>query len=176
VQAALPEFFEMHIARFRASGRNSNLMDHERQVFLTELAQLLLKRRQVVLSRLMVGDHTVAWNYGFRFAGKWFYYQPTFDVVWQRYSPGLCLLAKIVEAACDNPEIELVDLGLGNEAYKKRFSTSARQTLHLTVTSSAARRWREAARYNAASVIKSSPFLENCVRRVLGRLARGAPA
>lgn len=176
LHAALPEFLDMHIARFRAAGRSSNLVNHDRQVFLTELTQLLSQNRSVVLSRLMVGDQPIAWNLGFQYAGSWFYYQPTFDVEWQRYSPGLCLLAKIVEAACDDPGIRLVDLGLGAEGYKMRFANRARRTLHFTITSSAVRRWREAARYNAASVIRSSPFLEHCVRRVLGRVSRGVPA
>lgn len=176
IRAALPHFVEMHVARFRSAGRSSNLADPERQAFLSELARLLSQRGQMVLTRLKVGDRPIAWNFGFQFAGKWFYYQPTFDVAWQRYSPGVCLLAKMVEAACDDPAINVVDLGLGAEGYKERFATNARQTLHVTLTNSAVRRFREAARYNAASLVKSSPFLEHCVRRVLGRVSRGAPA
>jgi len=176
VRSALPGFFEMHIARFHSAGRSSNLIHPGRQTFLRELARLLSQKGQMVLTRLSVGDRPIAWNYGFQFAGSWFYYQPTFDVAWQRYSPGVCLLAKIVESACDDPGIRVVDLGLGAEGYKERFTTSVRQTLHVTVTNSALRRFREAARYNAASVIKSSPFVENCVRHVLGRVSRSVPA
>ena len=159
-----------HIARFSAAGRMSNLTNPQRQSFLAELARLLSPQGGIVLSRLRVGDHPVAWNYGFQFCGSWFYYQPTFDSDWRQYSPGFCLLSKIVEAACDDPEIERIDMGLGDENYKKRFATGARQTLDLTVTASTARYLKDAVRYHVAAAIKSSPRLEHGVRRVMGRL------
>jgi CelD/BcsL family acetyltransferase involved in cellulose biosynthesis len=171
---AVPEFMQAHVARFAASGRTSNLADPQRQTFLTKLAQLLSTWGWMVLSRLTVGGRPIAWNYGFQFAGSWFYYQPTFDADWQQFSPGFYLLSKIVEAACDNPAIQLVDLGLGAEGYKQRFATSVRQTLDITATTSTVRHLRETVRYRVASALKSSPRLENCVRRILGRTSAGA--
>jgi CelD/BcsL family acetyltransferase involved in cellulose biosynthesis len=169
----LPDFMRAHIARFSATGRRSNLADPERRAFLTELAGLLSASGQMALSLLRVGDHPIAWNYGFQFSGSWFYYQPTFDGDWRQYSPGLCLLSKIVEAACDDPQIERVDMGLGAEAYKERFATGVRQTLDFTATRSTTRYLREAARYHVAAAIKHSPRLEYGVRRMLGRVPAG---
>jgi CelD/BcsL family acetyltransferase involved in cellulose biosynthesis len=173
LQAVLPEFMQAHIARFSAAGRNSNLAHPQRQSFLTELTGLLSTAGWIVVTRLRVGNHPVAWNYGFQFSGSWFYYQPTFDSDWRQFSPGFCLLSKIVEAACDDPEVERVDLGLGAEGYKERFATGTRQTLDLTVTASTSRYLKEAARYHVAAVIKSSPRLEHGVRRMLGRISVG---
>jgi CelD/BcsL family acetyltransferase involved in cellulose biosynthesis len=173
LKAALPEFMQAHIARFAAAGRRSNLAQPQRQVFLTELTGLLSAAGWVVLSRLRVGDHAVAWNYGFQFSGSWFYYQPTFDSDRRQFSPGFCLLSKIVEAGCDDPEIERVDMGLGAEGYKDRFATGTRQTLDVTVTASTVRYLKEAARYHVVAAIKSSPRLEHGVRRVLGRVPVG---
>jgi CelD/BcsL family acetyltransferase involved in cellulose biosynthesis len=173
LQTALPEFIRAHIARFSATGRRSNLSRPERQVFLIELAGLLSTAGWIVLSCLRVGDNSVAWNYGFRFSGSWFYYQPTFNSDWRKFSPGFCLLSKIVEAACDDPAIERIDLGLGAEGYKERFATGTRQTLDVTVTASTTHYLREAARYHVATAIKSSPRLEHGVRRILGRVPVG---
>jgi CelD/BcsL family acetyltransferase involved in cellulose biosynthesis len=164
LQTVLPEFIRAHIARFAITGRSSNLARPERQVFLTELAGLLSAAGWIVLTRFRVGSRAVAWNYGFRFCGSWFYYQPTFDTDWREFSPGFCLLSKIVEAACDDLEIRRIDLGLGAEGYKERFATGTRQTLNVTATASTARYFREAARYHAAAIIKSSPRLESGVR------------
>ena len=169
IQAALPRFFEAHVARFAAAGRASNLASAERQKFLTELAELVSGEGWMVLTRLLVDGEAVAWNYGFEFAGSWFYYQPTFDACVRQFSPGLCLLTKMIEQACDRPEIELLDLGLGDEGYKNRFASSCRQTLHATITKSSAVRLRETMRYHAASAVKSSPRLEHLVRRLMGR-------
>jgi CelD/BcsL family acetyltransferase involved in cellulose biosynthesis len=173
LRSALPELVQAHVARFCAAGRASNLAHPQRQAFLAELAGLLCRAGWIVLSRLQVGDRTVAWNYGFRFSGSWFYYQPTFDLDWRQFSPGFCLLSKIVEAGCEDPEINRIDLGLGTESYKARFATGTRQTLNLTVTASTARYLRETARYHLATAIKSSPRLEHGVRRMLGRVPVG---
>jgi CelD/BcsL family acetyltransferase involved in cellulose biosynthesis len=173
IAAALPKFEQAHVARFLSAGRVSNLVRDERRTFLAELAKLLSGPGWITLTSLNVGDEPVAWNYGFQFAGSWFWYQPTFDSRFQRYYPGLCLLAKIVEEACERPEINLVDLGLGAEGYKERFATGARQTLHVTITASTARRLKEIVRYHAASAIKSAPPIEHYVRRLLGRTSAG---
>ncbi len=173
IAKALPGFEKAHIARFLATGRTSNLARPERRTFLAELAELLSGSGWLTLTSLNVGDEPVAWNYGFQFAGSWFWYQPTFDGRFQRYYPGLCLLARIVEEACDSPEINRVDLGLGAEGYKERFATGTRQTLHVTITASTARHFKEVLRYRAASAIKSSPPIEHYVRRLLGRASAG---
>jgi CelD/BcsL family acetyltransferase involved in cellulose biosynthesis len=173
IQGALPGFMQAHVTRFSAAGRQSNLAHPQRQDFLTELAGLLSAADWIVLTRLLVGDRSIAWNYGFQFSGSWFYYQPTFDNELRRFSPGFCLLSKIVEAACDDPEIERVDMGLGAEGYKERFATGARTTLDFIVTASATRYLKEAARYHVAAAIKSSPRLEHGVRRALGRVQAG---
>lgn len=169
----LPAFREAHLQRFSGMGRNSNLADPQRWNFLLQLARVLADQGWMTLSCLTVGGEAIAWNYGFNFSGSWFYYQPTFHTRFRRYDPGLCLLARIVEDACGKPEIQRVDLGLGDEAYKQRFATGQRETVHVTVTSSAAHHVREKLRYHTASAIKSVPPLEHCVRRLLGKAVAG---
>jgi CelD/BcsL family acetyltransferase involved in cellulose biosynthesis len=169
IRANLPRFVGAHVARFLAGGRASNLASAERQAFLARLAELLSRAGWLVLTRLLVADEPVAWNYGFEFGGSWFYYQPTFDARWRQFSPGFCLLTKMIEHACENPEIDLLDLGLGDEGYKERFATGYRQTLHATITNSQTVRLRERVRYHAASAVKASPRLEHWVRRLVGR-------
>ena len=164
---ALPGFAEAHVARFLATGRISNLIRPERRVFLAELAKLLSDSGWMNLSRLLVSGQPIAWNYGFQFAGTWFWYQPTFDSRWQQYSPGIHLLWGIVEEACLTAEISVVDLGLGAEAYKDKIATDERGTLHLEVTRSSIVRLKEAARYLAATSVKSVPHLESMVRAAL---------
>ena len=170
IQTELPRFIHAHVERFEAGGRkNSNLASAERQAFLFLLAESLSNAGWLALTRLLVDGQPVAWNYGFRFGDSWFYYQPTFDATWRDYSPGFCLLTKMVEAACDDPETHLLDLGLGAEGYKERFATGYRQTLHATITNSRALRFRETVRYHTASAVRASPRLEHWVRRLVGR-------
>jgi CelD/BcsL family acetyltransferase involved in cellulose biosynthesis len=164
INEALPAFTASHIGRFLLTGRISNLVDSERRAFLAELGSMLSAYHWVCLSTLTVGDRPVAWNFGFRFADSWFWYQPTFDTAFAQYYPGFCLLAKIIEEACDSPEINLVDLGLGNESYKDRFATGGRATVHLTATTSRVSLLKKSIRYRAAITVERFPFVEARLR------------
>ena len=166
IEQLLPDFAEMHLARFHATGRTSNLANPERRTFLAHLAESLASEGWLKLSCMKVGDRVVAWNYGFQFAGSWFYYQPTFDHTLQQFSPGLCLLSRIIEEACDSPEIDLVDLGLGAEEYKERFANTGRQTIHVELTRSALASSKYAARYYTATMIKTVPRVESGIRYI----------
>lgn len=167
IEAALPEFADAHVARFQAVHRISSLSTRERRMFLQQLAQRFGDSGVVTLSVLRVGNRPVAWNYGFRFRGSWFWYQPTFDSSHEANSPGHCLLSRIIIEACDLDEIKVVDLGLGAEGYKERFGNCTRQTLYVTATNSRRRHLQEVIRYRAASLLKKSPKVENLVRRLL---------
>jgi hypothetical protein len=166
----LEQFMQAHVARFLATGRISNMARPERRVFLAELAKLLSESGWLTLTRMMSGENALAWNYGFEFQGTWFWYQPTFDTALEKYSPGFCLLAKLVEEAADHPALHIVDLGLGAEEYKERFANQTRETLYVTLRSSAARHVREMLRHHAAEIVKSSPRLEEGIRSAVARL------
>ena len=169
IEPALKEFTIAHVARFLESGRISNLAPPERRKFLYELAKRLSSNGWMALSRLTLEGKSIAWNYGFQFGGSWFWYQPTFDSEYERFSPGYCLLVKIVEAACQRPELTAVDLGLGEEEYKARFTTSGCQTLHLSLSSSPKTHVGTIVQYRLASALRHSPPLDKYARTLRGR-------
>lgn len=175
VAPVLPSFLVAHVARFLATGRISNLARSDRRLFLEELAKALSASGWLTLTRLMAGERSVAWNYGFHFGGSWFWYQPTFDSSLEEQSPGYCLLTQIIAEACDTPEMRVVDMGLGAEGYKDRFANGTRATLHVTATTSFASSVVALTRYRIAQVIKVHPPLESAVRGAIHRAgsARG---
>ena len=172
VQPIFPEFARAHVARFLATGRVSNLVRSERRVFLEELARLLSSSGWLVLTRMMTGARAVAWNYGFQFHDTWFWYQPTFDSDLEKYSPGFCLLAKLIEEASENTALQFVDLGLGAEDYKERFANRTRETLHVTLQTSVVRHVGTITRFQVATLVRMSPGLESKVRSMAARLQR----
>jgi CelD/BcsL family acetyltransferase involved in cellulose biosynthesis len=169
VEPLLPQFIHAHVARFLAAGRISNLARPERRTFLEQLAKLLCDRGWLALTRMMSGRDVFAWNYGFRFQDTWFWYQPTFDSALEKYSPGFCLLTKLVEEAADEPELKLVDLGLGAEDYKDRFCNQTRKTLYVTLRASALEYFREIVRYRLSTAVKVWPLVERASRSLLAR-------
>ena len=172
IEPILQSFSNAHAARFLSTGRISNLMRPERRKFLLELARELSCSGWIAISRLFVGDVPVAWHYGFRFPGSWFWYQPTVDSghEYGDFSPGYCLLAKIVELACDHPEIDVVDLGLGAEEYKERFATSTRETRYCVLSRSFSGHLRVASRDRIAGMTKSVPRIESGVRAMISSI------
>jgi CelD/BcsL family acetyltransferase involved in cellulose biosynthesis len=172
VQPIFPEFARAHVARFLATGRISNLARSERRIFLQELAKLLSGTGWLALTRMMTGTKAVAWNYGFQFHDTWFWYQPTFDSDLEKYSPGFCLLAKLIEEASENTALQVIDLGLGAEDYKERFANRTRKTLHVTLQTSVVRHVGTIARFQVATLMRTSPELESKVRSVAARLQR----
>lgn len=171
IHALLPEFIRAHIARFLETGKPSNLLPEERRAFLEYLARELSSSGWVVFSRLLVGEMTAAWNYGFQFEGSWFWYQPTVSDSCPEFSPGDCLLSKIVEQACDSPELTVVDLGLGAEGYKERFANASRQTVYCELNRSGAQHWRAMMRHRAATVAMASPKVESLVRSAFASIS-----
>jgi len=170
IRAALPDFVDAHVARFRDKQGISFLYTPERQFFMQELARRFSDTGIITFSTLMVADRPVAWSYGFQFHGVWFLYQTTFDIRSEENSPGYCLLASIVMEACEMSSLKVVDLGLGAEAYKDWFSNATRQTLHATLTTSALAHWREIARHRIATEVKRFPKLEAAIRNARSRL------
>jgi CelD/BcsL family acetyltransferase involved in cellulose biosynthesis len=172
VKPILQSFNRAHVARFLITGRISNLTRPERRAFLYELAHELCRSGALAISRLLIDEIPAAWNYGFQFAGSWFWYQPTVNSSYEDLSPGYCLLAKIVESACDRPDIDVVDLGLGAEDYKYRFATLDRETQYLVLNESFFDHARAVVRDNAAAVANASPKVESSLRDVISYLAK----
>jgi CelD/BcsL family acetyltransferase involved in cellulose biosynthesis len=170
IESNLAHFVRDHIARFLVTRRISNVTRPERRFFLQELGRLLSDSAWICLSRLSVGERTVAWNYGFQFAGSWFWYQPTFDSRMEHYSPGYCLLTKIVTEACTTSNLDVVDLGVGAEGYKERFANGVRQTLDFSLNQSVWSHGREALYHWGARAVKISPKAESAIRGALRRL------
>jgi CelD/BcsL family acetyltransferase involved in cellulose biosynthesis len=172
IEGVLPGFVQAHVARFLVTRRISNVAQAERRVFLAELAKLLSEPGWLVLTRMMSGKKAFAWNYGFRFQGTWFWYQPTFVSDLEKYSPGFCLLAKLIEEAADDPGLKVVDLGLGAEEYKDRFTNQTRETLYVTLHASAGRHYGEILRYRAAEILGTRPRAKVAAQALVGRWHR----
>lgn len=166
----LPQFAQVHIGRFLATGRISNLARSERRRFLEELARLLGAAGWLRLSVMVKGETIIAWHYGFQFEDTWFWYQPTFETELEKYSPGFCLLGKIIEDSAATSHIKIVDFGLGAEEYKEALANRTRETLYVTLRGSRAEHSREVLRYRAARFVTSRPTLEKGIRRFFERI------
>jgi len=168
-ESQFPEFATAHIARFLATERVSTLASQERRTFLTELARLFSHQGWLAFSTVKLGGRSVAWNYGFKFDGTWFWYQPAFDAEQGRLSPGAYLLCEILGQAADDPKIHTVDMGLGDEGYKRKHAKAGRQTLDITAYASKRRNAFAVCRHHTAGFVKRSPRFEKDIRKFVSR-------
>lgn len=131
IGVSLESIVSAQISRFLASDRVSPLVGPERRNFLLQLSDLLSESGWLKISQLEIDGRPVAWNYGFRFGGSWFWYLPTFQPEFEHVSPGSCLLRLLVEEGARDASLRWLDLGLGEEPYKERYVNTVRQTRYV---------------------------------------------
>lgn len=131
---SLESIVSAQISRFLASNRVSPLVGPERRTFLRQLSDLLSHSGWLKISQLEIDGQPVAWNYGFRFGGSWFWYLPTFQMEYEHVSPGSCLLRLMVEEGARDASLRWLDLGLGDEPYKERFANKTRETRYVRLS------------------------------------------
>jgi CelD/BcsL family acetyltransferase involved in cellulose biosynthesis len=136
IGTSLESIVSAQISRFLASNRVSPLVGSERRTFLRQLSDLLSHSGWLKISQLEIDGRPVAWNYGFRFGGSWFWYLPTFQMEYEHVSPGSCLLRLLVEEGAKDSSLKWLDLGLGDEPYKERYANNTRQTRYVHLSSS----------------------------------------
>ncbi|MGA7219739.1 MAG: GNAT family N-acetyltransferase [Candidatus Sulfotelmatobacter sp.] len=134
IGTSLESIVSAQISRFLASDRVSPLVGPERRTFLRSLSDLLSHSGWLKISQLEIDGRPVAWNYGFRFGGSWFWYLPTFQMEYEHVSPGSCLLRLLVEEGARDASLQWLDLGLGDEPYKNRFANNMRQTRYVRLS------------------------------------------
>jgi hypothetical protein len=165
IGVSLEAIVSAQISRFLASDRVSPLVGPERRTFLRQLSNLLSHSGWLKISQLEIDGRPVAWNYGFRFGGSWFWYLPTFQMEYEHVSPGSCLLRLMVEESARDPSVRWLDLGLGDEPYKDRFANGVRQTRYVHLSRGFRKHVGAVVRQMLSRTAERSPEVENKLRR-----------
>lgn len=107
------------------------------------------------LSVLWHGDAMLAAHFGMRSDAVWHWWFPGYNEAFGDYSPGGVLLLKVAEAAAQSG-LHHVDLGKGDDAYKRSFATDTLPLVEGSVQlPSWSSRWRMARTTGAAFVRRS---------------------
>jgi CelD/BcsL family acetyltransferase involved in cellulose biosynthesis len=161
---SLESIVSAQISRFLASNRVSPLVGPERRTFLRQLSDLLSHTGWLKISQLEIDGRPVAWNYGFRFGGSWFWYLPTFQMEYEHVSPGSCLLRLMVEEGARDASLRWLDLGLGDEPYKERFANNTRETRYVHLSRGFRKHVASRARQMLTSAAARFPQVGNQLR------------
>jgi CelD/BcsL family acetyltransferase involved in cellulose biosynthesis len=118
--ADMRTLFDLHDRRWAGRG-GSSLASARARAFHLDFAAAALERGWLRLWLMEWDSEPVAAWYGWRVGGRYAFYNGGFDPDRSKLSPGMFLLARVIEAAFDEGASKF-DFLLGEESYKTRFA------------------------------------------------------
>lgn len=115
------EFFDQHSLRQLYTKRPMTFNDPRRRAFYDALFRKA--HSSVHVSALKVAERVLAVHYGYTWRDVLYWGAPAFDIREDRHSPGQVLLALLIQGAAVSG-LRGVDMTIGTEEFKKRFSNS----------------------------------------------------
>ena len=163
----LGEVIRLKRSQHAATGTKDYFADSSRLALLSTLLQRRNSEFGGLLTTVHAGPHLLAAHFGMR-AGKvlhwWF---PVYDPAFARFVPGWILLRELVSAAGELG-ITRIDLGRGDDEYKRRAKTGETQVAQGEVGRGTTSRLVHRAKVEVVESIKSSsmaPVLRRTVRK-----------
>jgi CelD/BcsL family acetyltransferase involved in cellulose biosynthesis len=170
---ALERVIELKRAQYAATGGRDYFSDPDRVDLMSRLLHTRGTDFAGILSTLHIGDELVAAHFGLRSDHVLHWWFPVYDPAFSQLSPGWILLRELVAASPDLG-ITRIDLGRGDDEYKRRAKTGEVQVCQGVLTGSATRRMLRRARHSATEAAKASP-LGPRLRTVARRLRTSKP-
>ena len=117
-------FLEILISQHKSKwGQNSLFNDRTNKNFYLRLFNNFAKQGYLNFTVLIQKKEILALHFGFSFQNIFYYYKPTYNKNFLKYSPGNILLQKLIQSS-KLKGFSHFDLGKGYEKYKSRYSTS----------------------------------------------------
>lgn len=142
--------------QYAATGARDHFADARRR----RLLELLLTRRDGsfggALATLHAGPHLLAAHMGIRSGGVLHWWFPVYDPSFAAYSPGWILLRELVRTA-PQQGLTRIDLGRGDDEYKRRARTGSVEVAQAVVTASPLLAAGHRLGTRARAAVRSSP-------------------
>ncbi len=110
-----------------------------------------------MLSTLWAGETMLAAHLGMRAEGRLHYWFPAYDPAQARLAPGRILLLEMIRHAA-SAGIDAIDLGAGEEGYKRRFANDAVPLVAGTIGASGRALWQARAWRAASALARHVPL------------------
>lgn len=164
----LDELIALKRSQYSATGSRDYFSDPSHVGLMHELFGIRGTEFGSMLSAIYAGPHLLVAHFGLRSGSILHWWFPVYDPDFARFAPGWLLLRALIEAA---PDLGLtrIDLGRGEDEYKRRAMTGYQVVSQGAVISNPLRRTAVHLRRTALEGIKSSRLAP-----ALRRLVRGA--
>lgn len=117
---------QLHIERWRYDGVTSAFVRPARR------DEYLAHAERALSTIVFDGERVIAAHLGFVFGNRLLYHTPVINIEYLAASP-LKLLIHETMAECAKRHLQVLDLGLGDEAYKRRYANAARPVWNLFI-------------------------------------------
>lgn len=128
----LQQFFSQHIRRWQGTSTPSLFVRPTNQLFYERLVESLLPAGHLLFTVAELDGHPIAFHFGFDFAGRAFWYKPSFDPDFAQHSPGTLIIEHLLKHIIRNNLREL-DFTIGGEPFKQRYTNEQRTNINLRV-------------------------------------------
>ena len=161
--------------QYAATGARDHFAPTDRRTLLSLLLETHEPGCEGILSTLHFGETLVAAHFGIRSRSALHWWFPVYDPAFAGYAPGWILLRELAIVA---PELgfERIDLGRGEDEYKRRARTGEVEVAAGAVAGTATRRVGHKARRAAVTAAKASPLAPLLRRGVHAHRRRRATA
>lgn len=161
--------------QYAATGARDHFASPDRRALLSLLLDVHEPGCEGIMSTLHFGDTLVAAHFGIRSRTVLHWWFPVYDPAFASFAPGWILLRELAMVA---PELgfERIDLGRGDDEYKRRARTGEVEVAAGAIAGSAVRRAGHSARRTAVTAAKASPLAPLLRRVVHARRRRQAEA
>jgi CelD/BcsL family acetyltransferase involved in cellulose biosynthesis len=155
--AALERVVELKRAQYAATGARDYFAEPAHRELLTRLLNTRDSSFGGVLSTLHAGPHLVAAHFGLRSGSVLHWWFPVYDPEFGNLAPGWMLLRELVIAA-PGMGVGRIDLGRGDDEYKRRAKTGETLVCQGIVTRNPVRQAVRRARASMVSTVKATPL------------------
>jgi CelD/BcsL family acetyltransferase involved in cellulose biosynthesis len=124
----LPIFFEMLETREKQVNRfNDGKSKEDRDNIFKSYIENSNMWSHINFCKISIDNKPIAYHFGFEYNRKLYWYKPTFDINYLKFSPGKLIIKKSIEHAIANNYDEL-DFLLGDEPYKFQWTKDVRES------------------------------------------------
>jgi CelD/BcsL family acetyltransferase involved in cellulose biosynthesis len=151
----LDQVIELKRRQYHATGARDYFADPAHRHLLEQLVRNDPAQERTMLSAIYAGEHLLSAHFGLRHRGVLHWWFPVYDPDFAGLAPGWLLLRALIQSG---PELglERIDLGRGEDEYKRRAMTGQQYVFEANAYASALRRRLDAGRTAAIDRIKSS--------------------
>jgi CelD/BcsL family acetyltransferase involved in cellulose biosynthesis len=165
---ALARVIDLKRGQYAATGARDYFAEPDRHELMTRLMNTRDPEFAGVLSTLYAGDALLAAHFGIRSGPVLHWWFPVYDPQFSSLAPGWMLLRELI-LACPELGVDRIDLGRGDDEYKRRAKTGEEFVAQGVVTRSSAVRMLRRSHTSIIGALKASP-LGPTLRKVARRL------